>query len=65
MDRDRASGRPSAGASAAGSVTELHMDPPEPVPYAGEGNILGELPPHAIDELLEVAGPGSGSRRPA
>ena len=39
----------------------LHMDPPEPVPYVGDDNMLTELPPQAIDELLEVAGPGSRS----
>ena len=43
------------------ALTDLHMDPPEPVPYAGEDNMLGELPPQAIDALLEVAGPDSGS----
>ena len=39
----------------------LHMDPPDPVPYAGSDDMLSELPPKAIDELLEVAGPGSNS----
>ena len=43
------------------ALTELHMDPPDPVPYAGSDDMLSALPPKAIDELLEVAGPGSGS----
>lgn len=43
------------------TLPELHMDPPEPVPYAGGDNMLAELPPKAIDGLLEVGGPGSGS----
>jgi hypothetical protein len=43
-------------------IADLHMDPPEPSPYAGEGRLLGELPPEAIDALLEVVGPGSGSK---
>lgn len=43
------------------TLPELHMDPPEPVPYAGSDNMLAELPPKAIDQLLEVAGPGSNS----
>jgi FAD/FMN-containing dehydrogenase len=43
------------------ALPALHMDPPEPVPYGGEDGMLGELPPKAIDDLLEVAGPGSGS----
>ncbi len=40
---------------------ELHMDPPEPVPGAGDGALLAELPPEAVDALLAVAGAGSGS----
>ncbi len=43
------------------TLPELHMDPPEPVPYLGEDGMLGELPGQAIDDLLEVAGPGSDS----
>ena len=42
-------------------IAELHMDPPEPVPYRGQHQLLGELPAQAIDDLLAVAGPGSGS----
>jgi FAD/FMN-containing dehydrogenase len=42
-------------------IAELHMDPPEPVPYIGQHQLLGALPARAIDDLLAVAGPGSGS----
>jgi hypothetical protein len=39
----------------------LHMDPPQPVPAAGDGMALVELTPEAVDALVAVAGPGSGS----
>jgi FAD/FMN-containing dehydrogenase len=39
----------------------VHMDPPEPVPGAGDGALLDELPGEAIDALVAAAGPGSGS----
>jgi len=42
-------------------LAEMHMDPPDPVPYHGEGTVLGDLPAAAIDSLVAVAGPGSGS----
>jgi FAD/FMN-containing dehydrogenase len=35
----------------------LHMDPPGPVPAYGDGMLLTELPPTAIDAVLAVAGP--------
>ena len=40
---------------------QLHMDPEEPVPFAGSGQLLDELPAAAIDAIVETAGPGSGS----
>jgi FAD/FMN-containing dehydrogenase len=43
-------------------IAELHMDPPDPVPYASESMLIRELPTAAIDSLLEAAGPGSGSQ---
>jgi FAD/FMN-containing dehydrogenase len=43
------------------ALSEMHMDPPDPLPYAGEGYLLGDLPSGAIDELVATAGPGSGS----
>jgi FAD binding domain/Berberine and berberine like len=45
----------------ASDLRHLHMDPPQPVPGAGDGMLLAELPPEAVDALVEVAGPGSGS----
>ncbi len=43
------------------ALPALHMDPPEPVPYAGADFTLGEFPAAAIDDILSAAGPGSGS----
>jgi len=43
------------------ALQALHMDPPDPMPGIGDGFMLDELPDDAIDALLEVAGPGSGS----
>jgi hypothetical protein len=40
---------------------QLHMDPEEPVPFAGSGQLLDELPPAAIDAIVETAGSASGS----
>ncbi len=42
-------------------ISELHMDPRDPAPYATDHTLLGELPARAIDDLLAAAGPGSGS----
>jgi hypothetical protein len=35
----------------------LHMDPPGPVPFSGDGMLLTELSSAAIDAVLAVAGP--------
>jgi hypothetical protein len=43
------------------TLDRLHMDPPGPVPGAGHGGLLAELPPEAVDALVAVAGDGSGS----
>lgn len=43
-------------------ISELHMDPPEPSPWAGAGLMTGELPAAAIEALLAAVGPGSGSQ---
>jgi hypothetical protein len=40
---------------------ELHMDPPQPVPFAGDGMLLSGLPADAVDALVGIAGAGSGS----
>jgi FAD/FMN-containing dehydrogenase len=42
-------------------LAELHMDPPDPLPYTGEGMMLAELPSTAIDAFVAAAGPESGS----
>jgi FAD/FMN-containing dehydrogenase len=42
-------------------IAELHMDPPDPLPYLGEGFMLGELNDDAIDRFVASAGPTSGS----
>ena len=39
----------------------LHMDPVEPVPVSLDGWLLADLPPAAIDALVEAACPESGS----
>jgi FAD/FMN-containing dehydrogenase len=39
----------------------LHMDPEEPVPFVGSGQVLDKLPSAGIDALVEAAGPDSGS----
>jgi hypothetical protein len=43
------------------ALGQLHMDPEDPVPFAGSGQMLDELSPAAIDAITEVAGPGSSS----
>ncbi|HVD54681.1 MAG TPA: FAD-binding oxidoreductase [Propionibacteriaceae bacterium] len=43
-------------------IADLHMDPPEPVPYWADSIVTEELPAAAIDSLLEAVGPGSGSQ---
>lgn len=42
-------------------IAELHMDPPTPLPYVGDGQLLGSLPDAAIDAFVTAAGPTSGS----
>ena len=42
-------------------ITELHMDPPAPVPYTGVGMMLDELDAVAIERFVRAAGPGSDS----
>jgi FAD/FMN-containing dehydrogenase len=43
------------------ALGDLAMDPPDPLPYMSSGALLGDLPADAMDELLALAGPGSGS----
>jgi FAD/FMN-containing dehydrogenase len=42
-------------------LAELHMDPPNPVPYTGAGQMLGALDGEAIDRFVAAVGPESGS----
>ena len=43
-------------------ISELHMDPPSPMPYAGGGHVLlSELTPSVIEDFVAATGPGSGS----
>lgn len=42
-------------------LSALHMDPEQPVPFAGDGMLLADLPAEGVDELVRVAGPDSGS----
>jgi FAD binding domain/Berberine and berberine like len=44
------------------ALGHLHMDPEDPVPFAMSGQLLDELPPAAIDNIVEAAGPDSGSQ---
>lgn len=43
------------------ALQQIHMDPPQPVPYAGDGMFLADAPAGAIDAMVAAAGPGSGS----
>jgi hypothetical protein len=43
-------------------IAQLHMDPPDPVPYASASLLTSELPAAAIDSMLEAVGPGSDSQ---
>ncbi|MET7396093.1 FAD-binding protein [Dactylosporangium sp. NPDC005572] len=42
-------------------LIRLHMDPEGPTAGVSRSAVLGPLPPAALDALLAVAGPGSGS----
>jgi FAD/FMN-containing dehydrogenase len=43
------------------ALASVHADPVDPMPTHEGSALLGELPDDAIDALLAVAGPGSGS----
>jgi hypothetical protein len=49
-------------AVAPAGIADLHMDPPQPSPWASTTALLDDLPAAAIDALLEAVGPGSGSQ---
>jgi hypothetical protein len=42
-------------------LSELHTDPPNPLPYTGAGHMPGKLGAETIDRFVDAAGPGSGS----
>jgi FAD/FMN-containing dehydrogenase len=42
-------------------LADLAMDPPDPLPFVTGHRLLVDLPPVAIDDLLEAVGPRSGS----
>lgn len=42
-------------------LSRVHMDPAQPVPCAGDGMLLADLPEEAVRTLVAVAGAGSGS----
>jgi FAD/FMN-containing dehydrogenase len=41
----------------AAALTQLHMDPAQPVPFQGDGALLVDLPAAAIDALVTLTGP--------
>jgi FAD/FMN-containing dehydrogenase len=43
------------------AIAELHMDPPDPIPYDSTHALLGELTAETVDELVALTGPDSGS----
>jgi FAD/FMN-containing dehydrogenase len=43
------------------ALVRLHQDPEQPLPYASRAALVEELPRAAIEALVAVAGPGSGS----
>ncbi len=45
----------------ASALTRIHMDPEGPTPSVSNSAVLEALPPEAVETLLAVAGPGSGS----
>src|ERR671910_743457 len=42
-------------------LAALHMDPPEPVPGASDGMLLGDFSAAAISAMVDAAGPGTDS----
>jgi FAD/FMN-containing dehydrogenase len=43
------------------ALCRLHMDPEGPEPGAFDGSLLASLPAEAIDRIIRLAGPGTGS----
>jgi FAD/FMN-containing dehydrogenase len=44
------------------ALSGVAMDPPQPVPVAGDGLMLRDLPAEALNALLKVAGPDDGAQ---
>jgi hypothetical protein len=44
------------------SLSRVAMDPPQPVPVAGDGLMLCDLPAEALNALLKVAGSDAGTQ---
>jgi hypothetical protein len=42
-------------------ISGLHMEPRDPVPYASDHQLIHHLPRRAIDDLVGLVGPNSGS----
>jgi FAD/FMN-containing dehydrogenase len=43
------------------ALNHMHMDPEHPVPATGDGMLLRELPPDAVDEIIRTAGARASS----
>ena len=43
------------------ALSQLHMDPDQPVPFQGAGAFLSDFPAAAIDALAGLAGPDAGT----
>ncbi|WP_076812856.1 FAD-binding oxidoreductase [Pseudofrankia asymbiotica] len=42
-------------------IAELHMDPPQPLPYQSDSMVLTDVTQADIDRFVDAIGPGSGS----
>ncbi len=51
----------SMGELACTDLDAVHRDPVDPMPAVKVSGLLRSLPPHALDALLDIAGPGTGS----
>ncbi|HEY2552764.1 MAG TPA: FAD-binding oxidoreductase [Streptosporangiaceae bacterium] len=49
------------GTMPAQALGSIHLDPDRPVPAMGDGLLLDRLPAQAVDQILDVAGPGTSS----
>jgi FAD/FMN-containing dehydrogenase len=43
------------------ALSQLHMDPEQPVPAAGDGALLADFPAEAIEALVALTGPDAGT----